>query len=344
MSVGMNQAVGVWFRAARQVELRSESLIPVGPNDVRVRAVASAISQGTEMLVYRGQVPTNLDLDLPTLRGSFEFPVKYGYASAGRVVEVGASVASVRENDLVFVHHPHQSQYVVPADTAVLLPSNVNAEAGVFLANVETAVNVMLDAGIRIGERLVIFGQGVVGLLLTQLARLVGAGLIVTVDPIPLRRQMSLEFGADVALAPDENVEGIVFDRTDGVGADIALEASGQGSALATAIDCLAIQGSVVVCSWYGTKPVTLSLGGAFHRRRLRLISSQVGTVDPSLQPRWDRRRRLAVARDLLARLPVTRMITHRCPIARASEAYELVDRHPDETIQVVLTYEDTGV
>jgi 2-desacetyl-2-hydroxyethyl bacteriochlorophyllide A dehydrogenase len=237
------------------VELRSESLIPVGPNDVRVRAVASAISQGTEMLVYRGQVPTNLDLDLPTLRGSFEFPVKYGYASAGRVVEVGASVASVRENDLVFVHHPHQSQYVVPADTAVLLPSNVNAEAGVFLANVETAVNVMLDAGIRIGERLVIFGQGVVGLLLTQLARLVGAGLIVTVDPIPLRRQMSLEFGADVALAPDENVEGIVFDRTDGVGADIALEASGQGSALATAIDCLAIQGSVVVCSWYGTKP-----------------------------------------------------------------------------------------
>ncbi len=287
------RARAVWFTGPRQVELRGEDVPTTGSGEVRVRTVVSALSHGTEMLVYRGQVPPDAELDLPTLRGSFRFPIKYGYASIGQVVERGAAVEAVHEGDLVFVHHPHQTEYVVPVELVARLPNSLPPEHGVLLANLETAVNVMLDAGIRLGERVAVFGQGVVGLLLTQLARRVGAGLIIGVDLLPLRQALSRTVGADIVLAPGDDVAEQIRSLTGGTGADVVLEASGSGGALQQAIDSVAFQGTVVVCSWYGVKPVTLQLGGAFHRRRVRLISSQVSTVDPALQPRWGRERRL---------------------------------------------------
>jgi 2-desacetyl-2-hydroxyethyl bacteriochlorophyllide A dehydrogenase len=312
----------------------------VGPGDVRVRAIASAISHGTEMLVYRGQVPPDLELDLSTLQGSFAFPIKYGYACVGQVVEVGADVAGLAQGDRVFVHHPHQTEYVVPASLPLRLPPGLASELGVFVANLETAVNVTLDAGLRLGERTVIFGQGVVGLLITALARRVGAGLVVAVDPLPGRRCLALAMGAHRVLALSPSVPEEIRRLTDGVGADVAIEVSGQPEALQCAIEAVAFGGTVVVASWYGTKPASLALGGAFHRRRLRLASSQVSTIDAALQPRWSRERRLALARDLLAELPLAKLITHRVPFRHAAAAYQLVDERPGETAQVILTYE----
>ena len=332
-------AVAVWFPRAGEVELRRERLRPVGPGDVRVRAVVSAVSHGTEMLVYRGQVPPELALDLPTLEGSFSFPIKYGYASVGRVEELGSDVRHLSRGDLVFVHHPHQSEYVVPASSPVPLPLGMEPESAVFLANVETAVNVMLDSGMRLGERVVIFGQGVVGLLLTQLARRAGAGLVAAVDPLSHRRDLALQLGADVALEPGDDLWDRISSLTDGVGADLALEASGRGAALDQAIRVLAFQGTVVVCSWYGSKPVNLALGGAFHRNRLRLISSQVSNIDPGLEPRWSRPRRLHTALDLISKLRLDPLITHRFPLRRAGDAYRLIDHHPEEVVQLLLTY-----
>lgn len=292
------------------------------------------------MLVYRGQVPATLPLDLPTLRGGFDFPIKYGYASVGRVVEAGSAVREPAVGDLVFTLHPHQNEYVVPATLPVRLPPELPPEHGVFLANAETAVNVLLDAAPRLGERAVIFGQGVVGLLITQLLRRAGAGLVVTVDTLPKRRELALRLGAHVALAPSDNVPARLHELTGGTGADLAIEVSGNGAALDAAIACVAFQGTVVVCSWYGTKPVSLSLGGHFHRGRVRLVSSQVGHIDPALQPRWDHARRLALARDLLAELQLAPLITQRIPFSQAVGAYALVDEHPDEVVQVVLTYD----
>ena len=173
-ATGRRVGTAVWFPNAGAVELRDEPLPDLGPDEVRIQAVASAISQGTELLVYRGQVPPDLGLDLPTLRGSFHFPIKYGYASVGRVVEVGPAVETLGVGDLAFVLHPHQTEYVVPAALAVRLPSDLDPELGVFTANLETAINVLLDAHPRLGERLLIFGQGTVGLLVTQLARRAG--------------------------------------------------------------------------------------------------------------------------------------------------------------------------
>jgi 2-desacetyl-2-hydroxyethyl bacteriochlorophyllide A dehydrogenase len=330
-------ATSIWFPRARQVELREETLRGPGPGEIRVRAIASGLSHGTEMLVFRGQVPADLALDLPTLAGSYAFPIKFGYASVGRVVEVGAGV-SLAPGELVFVHHPHQQEYVVSAAAAVRLPQRLPPEFGVFLANAETALNVVLDAHPRLGEEVAVFGQGVVGLLVTQLLNLAGAR-VTAVEPIALRRELALRCGADETVAPEEALERIAT-RTNGRGADVVIEASGNASALQLAIDAAAFQAPVVVCSWYGSKPVSLDLGSRFHRARLRLISSQVSQLDPALAPRWDRQRRLDTALSLLGELVIGPLITHRIPFARAAEAYELVDQRPEETVQVILTYE----
>jgi 2-desacetyl-2-hydroxyethyl bacteriochlorophyllide A dehydrogenase len=332
-------ALSVWFAGPRRVELRREEVSEVGPNDVRVEAIASAISHGTEMLVFRGQVPDGLELDLPTLRGSFAFPIKYGYASVGRIVETGSEVLDLAFGDAVFVHHPHQSTYVVPAAMPIPLPDAFDPALGVFLANVETAANIVLDAAPRLGERVAVFGQGVVGLLITQLLRRTGVKLIMVVDPLARRRELACQVGADVALAPRDVAAGNLSDLSNGLGVDIAIEASGNAAALDQAIDSVAFGGLIVVCSWYGTKPVPLSLGGAFHRRRLRIQSSQVSTIDATLQPRWTHQRRLQLARDLLSHLELSSLISHRFAIEQAAEAYALVDQQADQTVQVLLTY-----
>ena len=324
----------IWFASPRQVELREEALPAVGPRDVRVDAIASAISHGTEMLVFRGQVPDDLELDLPTLDGSFAFPIKYGYASVGRVVESGSEVLLPSPGELVFVHHPHQAAYVVPAEMAIRLPSSLDPMRGVFLANVETATNVVLDAAPRFRERVVVFGQGTVGLLITQLMRRTGVGQITVVDPVPRRRDLARRVGADEALVSGDALDGADF--------DVAIEASGHPAALDPALRSVAFGGTVIVCSWYGTQPVPVTLGGPFHRRRLRIVSSQVSTIDSGLQPRWSRQRRLEVARDLLPELELGSLISHCFPIERAAEAYALLDSRPADTVQVVLTYGST--
>jgi 2-desacetyl-2-hydroxyethyl bacteriochlorophyllide A dehydrogenase len=341
-------ATAVWFPRRRAVELREEEVPSVGPDEIRVRTLASGISQGTEMLVYRGDVDSGLALDLPTLSGSFALPIKYGYASVGQIEEAGSQIGledsrfqgqRIKEGDLVFVHHPHQTEFVVPASMAVVLPETLDPECGVFFANAETALNVVLDAHPRLGDRIVIFGQGVVGLLITQMTRLAGARPIIAVEPAKKRQELSRLAGADAVLDPQENLGEQVRDLTDGIGADIVIEASGNPEALTQALDCAATQGMVVVCSWYGTKSVSVPLGGHFHRGRLRIVSSQIGMLDPGIQPRWSRDRRASTARDLLEQLELLPLITHRIPFADAAEAYRIVDEHPDDAVQVVLTY-----
>jgi len=331
-------AGSVWFPRAREVEIRSETVGAPGVGEVRIRALASGLSHGTEMLVFRGQVPANLALDLPTLAGSYGFPIKFGYASVGQVIAVGAGVAGLAPGDRVFVHHPHQQEYLASAAAAVRLPDRLPPELGVFLANCETALNVVLDAHPRLGEEVAVIGQGVVGLLLTQLLNLAGAR-VTAVEPIAIRRELAMRCGADEAVTPDDALARIAT-RTNGRGADVVIEASGNASALQLAIDAAAFQSTVVVCSWYGTKPVSLDLGSRFHRARLRLVSSQVSELDPALAPRWDRQRRREVSLSLLGELLLGPLITHRIPFARASEAYELVDQRPEETVQVILTYD----
>jgi 2-desacetyl-2-hydroxyethyl bacteriochlorophyllide A dehydrogenase len=321
------------------VELRQETVTPPGDGEIRVQAICSGISHGTEMLVYRGQIPPGTALDLPTLDGSFEFPIKYGYASVGTVTEVGRGVSALTTGDSVFCLHPHQTEYVVSADFAWRLPSGLSPERAVLAANVETALNALLDAPARLGERVVVLGQGTVGLLIGLLARRNGAGRVVVIDPIAHRRLLATELGADAALDPavatPERLENIMGGRP-----DLVFEASGNPAALQVAVDAVADEGTVLVCSWYGTKASALDLGGRFHRGRIRLRSTQVGRIAPELAPRWDHARRRATVLDLLAQLPLDRLITHRFPFDEAADAYRTVAEHPEEAMQVILTYD----
>ncbi len=332
------EARALWFSAPRTAEMRPEKVPPPGPGEVRVRTVASAISHGTEMLVYRGEVPPDLPLDLPTLAGGFGFPIKYGYATVGRVLDIGPNVPDLAPGDRVFVHHPHQDVFVVSADMPVRLPENLDPLRGLFFANLETAVNVVHDTPLRLGETAFVFGQGVVGLLVTQLLELAGAGRVLAVDPLAKRRELALAVGADEALEPDDVPER-VLGATAGRGADVAVEVSGSGEALQAAIDAVAVEGTVVVASWYGAKPVALALGGRFHRGRVKLRSSQVGRINPKLLPRWDRDRRTEAVLGLLPRLRLAELVSHRLPFEEAPDAHRLVDERPEEVVQVILTH-----
>jgi 2-desacetyl-2-hydroxyethyl bacteriochlorophyllide A dehydrogenase len=294
------------------------------------------------MMVYRGEVPSGLSLDaaLTTLQGSFAFPVKYGYASVGRVVDVGSGVNGLVEDDLVFAFNPHETCYTAPAAVAIRLPQDLDPRLGIFAANVETAVNALLDANPRLGERVLVIGQGVVGLLITQLARRAGASLVITSDLHERRRQVSLSAGADVVLDPSaESIPERVSALTGGTGADVVIEASGEPRALDDAIGTAAQEGRVVVVSWYGTKRAELALGSDFHRKRIALKSSQVSSLDPSLAPRWTILRRRELAVRYLSELLLDELVSHVIPFDLAPEAYRLIDEQPGEVIQVALDY-----
>src|SRR3954464_203082 len=209
-------AEAVWFGAAGRVEIRDEPLASLAPDQVRIRALASGVSAGSELLVYRGHAPRDLPPDLPTIAGDFGFPVKFGYASVGRVVEAGSRVDCPAVGDLVFVHHPHQTEYAVAADVPIPLPADLAPETGVFSANLETALTVVLDAHPRLGEAVLVVGQGVVGLLVTMLLPRVAAGPILTVDLGERRRAASIAAGADQAFDATDDVASSVLELTAG--------------------------------------------------------------------------------------------------------------------------------
>ncbi len=337
-------ATSLWFPAPRTVELRTEQIGKPDAGEVRIQTIASGISAGTELLVYRGLVPPELPLDLPGMAGSFGFPIKFGYASVGRIVETGAGVDASRMGELVFVHHPHQSQYVARSEDAITLGDETPPTVGTLLANLETAINVVLDAHPRLGDRIVIFGQGVVGLLITALLRRAGAGLLIAVEPDAARANLSMQLGADGVARDGDEAAQMVENLGHCKGADIALECSGNPAAMDEALGTVAAEGSLVAVSWYGVKPVPLHLGAEFHRKRLRIISSQVGGMDPALTPRWNRGRRLDLARAILPQIPVHLLVTHQIPFQRAREAYQLLESRKDGAIHIALTYEDRNV
>ncbi|MDQ5812860.1 MAG: zinc-binding dehydrogenase, partial [Actinomycetota bacterium] len=170
---------------------------------------------------------------------------------------------------------------------------------------------------------------------------LAGADRVLAIDPLEKRRALALAVGADDAFEPGQDLRGRILEATAGRGADVAIEVSSSGAALQAAVDTVATEGAVVVASWYGTKPIPLTLGGHFHRGRIRLRSSQVGRLNPELGPRWDRGRRTETVLGLLGRLRLEELVSHRIPFGEAPGAYRLVDEYPGEVVQVVLTHDE---
>lgn len=340
----MAKSKSIWFTGPGKITYKEKTLNTPTKDEIRIKTLFSGISHGTEMLVYRGQVPEDMELDISitTMEGSYDFPVKYGYSSVGEVVEAGPEVKSLKEGHIVFVHNPHETEYIIPEGLAVRLSDNIQPKQGIFIPNINTALNCVLDTGINIGESVVIFGQGVLGLLITQLAKLSGAHKIFTVDKYEKRRDLSTKLGADNALDPYiDNVPEIVKEHTDGVGADVVIEASGSPDVLDTAIKSVAFESTITALSWYGTKKANLSLGNEFHRKRIKIKSSQVSNISPSLTPRWNTKRRMRLSLEYLTKLNLDGLISDIYPFEEAEKAYEKIDKHPEEVVQVVFEYKD---
>jgi 2-desacetyl-2-hydroxyethyl bacteriochlorophyllide A dehydrogenase len=334
---GTRPATALWFTAARTAALRDEQVAPPGPGQVTVRAIASLVSAGTEMLIYRGEGTGELGLE--TCEGSFDFPVKYAYQVVGEVIETGPGT-SFSPGDIVFARHPHQTCFTMNSEAGLLVkvPDGMAPERAAFLNLLSVALTTQLDVPTRLGDCVVVYGQGVVGSLAAQLARRT-AGQLFVVDPIASRREQALSWGADLALTPADAHEAIMA-ATAGRGTDIAIEASGTGPALQAAINVTGQEGTIAVVSFFGTKVVPLVLAPEFHYGRQHIISSQVSSLGSGLQPRWNPARRDATSASLLQQDWLRTPVSHRLPFAQAPEAYQLLDTAPDQVLSVVLSYE----
>jgi len=327
-------ARAVHFVAPRRVEVRDVDLPAPADGQVLVATEWSGISSGTELLAYRGEIDPDLPLDdtLGALAGTFAYPFRYGYSAVGRVVD---PAGSLREGQLVFAFHPHQDRFVVDATEAVPV-AGIEPRVATVYPMVETALQVCLDAGARLGEVVVVVGLGTVGILVAALLGRTGTAVLGS-EPVPARRAAADAFG--VRALPPSEVADAVADATGGRGADLLVEASGNPEGLASSLGLLAHEGTALVCSWYGTRPASLPLGGAFHRRRLVLRSTQVSTIPAALSARWDRGRRAEEAWRLVRELPLHQLATHEFPFERAADAYASTDHQQDGLVHAALRY-----
>ncbi len=276
-----------WIAAPGHAELRDQILAPPAAGEVRVRCLHSAVSRGTETLVFRGEVPPSEHqrMRAPFQAGDFPGPVKYGYISVG-IVEQGPRDLIDRK---VFCLHPHQTHYNVPADAVMPLPGDVPAPRALLAAQMETALNALWDAAPQLGDRITVVGGGTLGLLVAWLAARLPGCTVQLVDTLPGRADVARRLGASFAV-PDDAVPD----------ADLVVHASGRSAGLTTALRLAGFEATVLELSWYGTRAVAVPLGEAFHALRLTLKSSQVGQVAASRRARWTRQRRLGLALSLL--------------------------------------------
>lgn len=335
----------LWFEAPYRVGTREEELSGPGQDEVTVKTMVSAISAGTELLLYRGQAPSGLAVDatIGALKGTFSFPMKYGYAAVGEVVSRGSGVDPQWQGRKVFAFQPHQNYFSAKVTDLHPVPSNLEITDAVFLPNMETALTLLLDGNPLVGEQVAVFGQGVVGLLVTAILSRMPLARLLTLDPFPVRRQASEQIGADQSIDPTVGPAREIISLLQGPGeyegADLTYELSGNPEALNQAIAITGFAGRIVIGSWYGTKEATLHLGGPFHRSRIRIISSQVSSIDPSLEKRWTKKRLLGLAWRLLAEIKPSGLITHSFSFSEAEKAYSLLDENPGDCLQVVLAY-----
>ena len=325
----------LWFVAPRRVEIRRVEVRPPGGGEVLVRTRWSGISAGTELLAYRGELDESLEMDetLPSLGGTFRYPFAYGYSCVGEVERAGPDGPA--EGTAVFAFHPHQDVFTVGAGDVVAV-EGVDARVATLFPLVETALQVSLDAGPLLEEPVIVMGLGAVGLLTASLLQRAGADVL-GVDPRRDRREIAGSFGLQVVDASEVRDE--VAARTSGTGVPLVVDATGSPSALADALDLLAHEGEVLVCSWYGAKEVRLPLGGAFHRRRLSIRSTQVSTIPARLSQRWDVARRRRAAMRLMPELPLKLLATNELRFERAAEAFEMLDRGDRGVMHVALRY-----
>jgi NADPH:quinone reductase-like Zn-dependent oxidoreductase len=319
-----------WITGPGRGEIRSMALPAPGRGELRVRALASGISRGTESLVFQGRVPESerQRMRCPFQQGEFPAPVKYGYASVGVVEALGPEAPADLLSARVFCLFPHQDRYVVPSSAVLPVPAELPDYRAALAANMETALNALWDAGPRIGDRIAVVGAGVVGALVAALTARIPGAVVELVDIDARRAGLAQALGCRFAL-PGEAAGN----------ADLVFHASGTAAGLATALGLAGFEATVVELSWYGDQSVAVPLGAAFHSRRLRLMSSQVGSVAPARRARRSHRERLALALDLLRDPRFDRLITGECRLDALPDTMARLATAPDGALCEVVRY-----
>jgi NADPH:quinone reductase-like Zn-dependent oxidoreductase len=308
-----DEAQALWLTGPGRAELRPTGL---GDGPVLVRTLFSGISRGTESLVAAGRVPASEHdrMRAPLQEGTFPFPVKYGYAAVGEVID-GPPALLGRS---VFALHPHQDRFRLPEAMAVLLPDTVPPARAILAANMETALTIVWDARIGPGDRVAVIGAGLVGALVGTLAARIPGTEVTLVDLNPDRAALAPALGCAFAspdAAPTE--------------CDVVIHASASAAGLSTALAAAGLEARVVEASWHGEGDVPVPLGGAFHSRRLSLVSSQVGRIPADRAARWTHRRRLETALGLLANPALDALVSGETAFADLPGAYGAILADP---------------
>jgi 2-desacetyl-2-hydroxyethyl bacteriochlorophyllide A dehydrogenase len=344
----------VQFTGPRKVEVAEHESEPLPSGHVRVRTLYSGISAGTELTAYRGTNPyltRTWDAEARLFRdgaAGIRYPVTgWGYSEVGEVTEISPESADVpgmpAVGDLVWGIWGHRSEGVVPAERLAghTLPEGLEPLAGAFARVGAIAYNAVLGAGINLGEDVAVFGQGVIGLLATRLARLSGAR-VTAVDALAVRLPVARRYGADITLdAREDDVAERIREATQGRGADSAIEISGAYPALHEALRSVTVGGRVVASGFYQGDGAGLRLGDEFHHNRAQLICSQIGGVPQELSGRWSVERLQRTFLRLVAeeQVDVKSLVSHVVPVAEAADAYTLLDERPADALQIVLEF-----
>lgn len=334
--------------APRTIEYREYAEPPLKPDELRVESILSGVKTGTEVALYRGTTPFLTNRFDPEYRlfmpadGNSLYPCNLGSWLVGRVVETGSAVAGFHIGDLVHGGMPHRPTNVVPASAVYALPAGASLETQVFIDPTLFALQAVHDAQVKVGDRVAIFGMGAIGLIAVQIAKMSGAEWVAAVDMLPDRLSLARQYGADEVIDPADRDPGLTIKQlTEKKGVDVAIEISGSMSALQQAIRCVHREGLVVAASYYKDSG-PLPLGAEWHHNRVTMRSSMaVWGCSHRCFPMWDLPRMERTAIRLLnqGKVKTDGMITLRFPYADARQAYELLDKHVEQTVKILLTY-----
>lgn len=345
------------YSGPKQLTVQSAPELVMKENEVRIQTICSGLSHGTEMSVYRGSAPffrrkydadTRLFVDADTTE-TWQYPIRscdpgvwyMGYANVGEVIEIGSGVKNVKLGDIVCSSAPHQSEVVKAETDVIVLPEGVKPEYGVFFTNLMTTFNGILDSHIKLGDTVVVMGLGVLGQLVSQMAKMSGAFKVYGIDMFETRLEAALENGCDKVFNPVEisDIAKEIRKLTNNKGADVVIEVTGNSAALNEAVRIAAPETSVIALSWYQGMIKGLDLSEEFHHNRIGIKQSQTNNIDPAIKNLWDDKRRTESCLKILKGLKLDNLITHKIPYDEVASAYEIVDTHPEKAIQVLITY-----
>ena len=328
---------------------------PLKEEQVRLATMYTGISHGTEMNIYRGYAPQwskvydlkyNMFFEPKENKKSWSYPISsndegvwwIGYAAVGKVIEVGSKVSSLKVGDIVFCVAPHVSEIVINENACTKLPSGIDYRTGVFLNNLNTAYNGILDSRIKLGDYVVVSGLGVLGQMIAQLAKLNGA-TVIGVDTYDLRLEKAKELCCDYVFKAGKDTAQKIKELTNFRGADLVIEASGNTRGLQEGLRMAAYDGHMTLISWYHAPFDGLNLSEEFHNNRVTIRTSHTSEIDKAISNTWSLERRNQVCVEMLKKLSLSNLITTQVDFNNAPSAYEQIDNHGEQVIQTILDY-----